>query len=282
MICLGILLAGFGKPLYLLGTLALADGLYNYIPLVPVVSIYFAWTSGRLSFGTRPRLAPAMVPLLLGVALISVYLVRPSSGPLEDRLCYSTSAFVLLLIGVCLLFLTKEAVKSLVFPLGFLFLAVPIPSAGREAIETFLQHGSAWAAYVLFTITNTSLLRDGLTFHFGGFALHVAPECSGIRSTLMLFVTSVVAAQLLLRRPWSRVLLCAIVVPLGMLRNAIRIFTLGQLCIHIGPHMLDSYIHHRGGPIFFVAALLPFLLLLWLLRRWEQRHSPSRLTAQPC
>jgi len=60
------------------------------------------------------------------------------------------------------------------------------------------------------------------------------------------------------------------VIPLALLRNGFRVFVLGQLCIHISPRMIDSPIHHRGGPIFFVLSLVPFFLLLWLLKRSEK------------
>ena len=34
--------------------------------------------------------------------------------------------------------------------------------------------------------------------------------------------------------------------------------------------MIDSPIHHRGGPLFFALSLVPLFLLLWWLRRQEQ------------
>jgi hypothetical protein len=36
--------------------------------------------------------------------------------------------------------------------------------------------------------------------------------------------------------------------------------------------MIDSVIHRRGGPIFFVLSLVPMFLLLWALRRQEHRR----------
>ena len=71
-----------------------------------------------------------------------------------------------------------------------------------------------------------------------------------------------------LKSPWRRLVLVAFVIPLGIVRNGVRILTIGLLCVHVGPHMIDSFIHHRGGPIFFVLSLGPlFLLLTWLRRR---------------
>jgi hypothetical protein len=56
-----------------------------------------------------------------------------------------------------------------------------------------------------------------------------------------------------------------------LLRNGLRIWTIGQLCVHVSPDMINSYIHKRGGPIFFALSLIPFFLLLFLLRRFEQK-----------
>lgn len=275
-----LLVAAFAKPLYLLVRHALASELCNYILLVPVISGYFIWDKRRrLALGSEPRRGLAMFPLVLGLTFAAAYLLIPASGPAEDVLFFATLSFVCLLIGGCMFFLGREVVVQLAFPLGFLFAAVPIPSAIRNVIEVFLQHGSAALAGLLFSVSNTTVLRDELTFRFPGFTLFVAPECSGIRSTLVLFVTSVVAAHVFLEKPASRALLCLAVLPVGILRNAIRIFTLGQLSIHISPDILNSYIHHKGGPLFFAAALVPFFLLLWGLRRFERRRDGAALTS---
>jgi len=77
---------------------------------------------------------------------------------------------------------------------------------------------------------------------------------------------------MLLTSTWRRAVLVAFVIPLGIVRNGFRILVIGLLCVHIGPHMIDSVIHHRGGPIFFALSLIPlFLLLIWLRRS----ESPS-------
>ena len=39
--------------------------------------------------------------------------------------------------------------------------------------------------------------------------------------------------------------------------------------------MIDTPIHHRGGPLFFVLSLFPFFLFLLWLRRGEARTRPS-------
>jgi exosortase/archaeosortase family protein len=122
------------------------------------------------------------------------------------------------------------------------------------------------------------MLRQGLEFLLPGITIRVAQECSGYNSSCALFLVSLVAGHMFLKSPWKRTWLALAVLPLAILRNGFRITTIALLCVHVGPHMIDSPIHHRGGPIFFALSLIPFFAFLWLLRRLE-RPSPRPITA---
>ena len=54
--------------------------------------------------------------------------------------------------------------------------------------------------------------------------------------------------------------LVAFVIPLAILRNGFRILVIGLLCVNVGPQMIHSLIHRRGGPLFFMLSLIPFFL----------------------
>ena len=127
---------------------------------------------------------------------------------------------------------------------------------------------SADVSAFLFRITGTPLVREGQIFMLPGIVIQVAQECSGIHSSWVLFITSLVASNLFLHNSWRRLVLVAFVIPLAIVRNAVRILTIGLLCVHVGPHMIDSIIHRHGGPFFFALSLGPlFMLLLWLRRQ---------------
>jgi len=155
------------------------------------------------------------------------------------------------------------------FPVAFLFFMIPMPDAMVNALETGSKLASAEAATLFFYMSNTPFLRHGTIFMLPDISIQVGQECSGIRSSWILFITSLLGSYLFLRTPWRRAALVAFVIPLGILRNGFRILVIGLLCVHIGPGMIDSPIHHRGGPIFFVLSLVPLLILLWWLRRGE-------------
>ena len=119
------------------------------------------------------------------------------------------------------------------------------------------------------------VFREGTQFTLPGVSIEVGPMCSGIRSSLVLFITGILAAYLFLRQRWSRLTLAAALIPLGILRNAVRIFTLAQLAVHVNPDILNSNLHHRGGPLFFAVSLAPFFILIWLLRKYETCQKTS-------
>jgi exosortase/archaeosortase family protein len=113
-----------------------------------------------------------------------------------------------------------------------------------------------------------------------GLSIEVAEECSGIRSSVVLFITSLLAAHLFLKSPWRKAVLVATVVPIAILRNAARITTLSLMTIHVNPEMIHGALHREGGTPFFVLSLVPLFIILWLLRRAE-RKSVSQKSSQP-
>jgi len=270
----------FFQPLHELIKLSLRDDLYSHVPLIPLVSFYLIWSKRReLPEPSLPNRTFAGALAVLGLATLMVS-VAATQGTVdrttEDMLFLRILAFLFFLVGTAAWTLGKKTLGALAFPFALLIFILPFPTIVRNGLETFLQYGSAAVAHSLFKLSDTSVFYHDLIFRLPGINLQVAPECSGIRSSLALFITSVVAGHFFLRSRWKCALLSLAVIPLALLRNGFRIFTIGELCVHISPDMINSYIHRQGGPVFFALSLIPFFLLLWLLLRSEQRpHSPS-------
>jgi exosortase C (VPDSG-CTERM-specific) len=279
------LLLGFSLPLCLDMVFALKSELYSYILLVPLISAYLAWI-------TRSGIYPAGVPLhpawaaalwIAGLALLALaaqqYFAAGPPAPI-DYLAPAMYSFALLLAGFACYFLGRQTLRVFAFPLAFLVFLGPLPTVLENGLETLLQHASSAVAQFIFEIAGMPVYRVGTYFQLPGFNMQVAPECSGIHSTLALFLTSLVAGQLFLHSAWKRCALASIVLPLALLRNGFRVFVIGELCVKVGPHMIDSWIHHRGGPFFFALSLIPFTLILYGLHRSERRMPKATLPPQ--
>jgi exosortase C (VPDSG-CTERM-specific) len=171
--------------------------------------------------------------------------------------------------------------RTAAFPFAFLIFMVPMPDGMADALETASKVASAEVASWFFSISGTPFLRDGPRFQLPDILIEVAQECSGIRSSWVLFITSVLAANMFLKSSWRRAILVCFVIPLGIIRNGFRVFVIGMLCVHVGPNMIYSVIHRRGGPIFFVISLIPLFGLVWWLRRSEARTQSETMAGDP-
>ncbi len=269
-----MLLLGFAALLWRLFTFAIADELFSYIPLMPFVSGYLAWMQkAELPRQSSPARLPAAFFFFAGAAALAGWFVLARSGgpsAVESSLALGTLAWLLWLAGTGCWLLGGATMRALAFPFALLLFMIPFPAWLRAGIETGLQHGSAAVADWMFVLAGTPVWCEGTQFQLPGITLAVAPECSGIHSTWVLFITSLVAGRVILRRPWKRAVLCLAVIPLALLRNGFRVFVIGELCVHVGPQMIHSPIHHHGGPLFFVLSLAPFFLLLYFLKQSEK------------
>jgi exosortase C (VPDSG-CTERM-specific) len=273
------LLIVFWKALSSLVVLASGSDIHSHILLVPFISAYLVFIR-RKHLPTELISSPtwAIVPLVAGLASFATVWDEGALRALfsgNDRLSIMMLSFFCFLVAWGFLFLGRKWMAACAFPVAFLVLVVPLPDGVVDWLETASKLASAEAADVLFRLSGTPVLRDGTIFQLPGMVVEVAQECSGIRSSLVLFITALLAANLLLRSPWRQALLIAAVIPLGIIRNGIRILVISLLCVHVGPHMIHSDIHRRGGPVFFAFSLIPLFILLWWLRRSEVTRAES-------
>jgi exosortase C (VPDSG-CTERM-specific) len=279
--CIAIVLAAaFAQPLLMLIRYAAGSQLYSYIPLVPFVSAYLLYLRrDQLPKNYRIDLPLTIASLAAGLALrVFIYwlqFVKRAPGE-NDYLALVTLSFLCCLAAGGFFFFGRGWMRAAAFPLTYLIFMVPMPDAMADALETASKYASAEVANVLFHFSGTPFLRDGLMFQLPNITIEVAQQCSGIRSSWVLLMTSILAANMFLKTPWRRFALIALVIPLAILRNAFRILVIGLLCINVGPQMINSLIHRRGGPLFFMLSLIPFFVVLWWLRRADVRARQTK------
>jgi exosortase C (VPDSG-CTERM-specific) len=267
-----LLLLLFAQPLTRLMLYAARSALDSYILGVPFISGYLLYINrSRSSVAYRTSITGTITMAAIAIALLAAGIGWKGDLSINDGFSLMALAFVSFVAMGEFLFLGSKWMAANAFPVTFLIFTVPLPDTARKWLEEALAVASAEAAAWFFSVSGTPLLREGTLFSLPGIALRVAQECSGIHSSWVLFISALLASHLFLKTRWRRIVLVAFVIPLGILRNGFRIWVIGLLCVHIGPQMIDSSIHHRGGPLFFALSLVPVLLLLAWFRRQEVR-----------
>ena len=259
----------------LLFSLVRENDTFSQIPLIPLISLFLIYENRAAIF------AQVSIGRILGAALIIPGMALIAIGKLNLWQLGSTNMVSLLMLAAFLvwlgafgLFFGVRAFRVACFPLFFLLFMIPIPEPALSKIIYFLQAGSSEMVELFFRMAGVPYLRQGFIFELPGVAIRVAEECSGIRSSLALLITTVLASHFFLRTNWKRMLLCSVVVPIVIFKNGLRIATLSILAIYVNPGFLYGRLHHQGGFVFFIIALLPMALVLKLLQKGEN-SSPA-------
>jgi len=267
-------------PIAATSALALNSDAHTHILLILPLGVALAYVESKgktLAFKSRGWMGAGSLTAALFLRGLATWNIWHLSS--NNQLSLNMFALVIWWIGSVIFSFGSEALKLLLFPLCFLFLIVPFPEQVLKWITEALQHQSAVATSMLFRCAQIPVKRDGILLSIPGLDIEVARECSSIRSSMMLIVTTMILAQLFLRSWWRKTLLVAAAVPLSVAKNAVRIFTITGLATRVDPSFLEGQLHRNGGIVFLGLAAIVVLVLLWALRRSELRRplSPSAL-----
>jgi exosortase len=217
--------------------------------------------------------------MLAGIGYAVVTSVRPFSGS-QDELALRMPALVVLWIGAFLLAFGPRALRAAGFAVAFLVFTIPFPTVILDGLTQLLKRGSTEVVATLFALTGTPVHRDGFQFALSTVSIEIADECSGIRSTIALALTALLASHRWLKSGWKQALLVLAILPVTIFKNSVRITTLSLLANYVNPNYLAGRLHHDGGVLFFLIALALLLPLLAILRRSEGaahvQSAPSR------
>ena len=280
--------------------LATGDGEYTHLLLVlPAVAALIWLESGKAWRSSSPS-SPAELSLSEsppsesltslwvlgpGLSLFCVSLLcagfaqwRMDLSP-DQRLTANMLALVTWWLGSFVLCFGPRVSRSLLFPLGFLFVLVPLPRFLLDEIVAGLQQASAFTAHYMFFFARVPVAQHGVLIDIPGLTVEVAKECSSIRSSSMLLITTMILAQLLLRTTWRKWLAIAFAIPVSVAKNALRIFTIAMLGTRVDPSYLTGRLHHQGGIVFFSIGLGCMFFVLWILHR-NERAAFSRIRSR--
>ena len=264
----------FWRTLGALALYSLNQESASHIIVIPFVSIFLLYTERRRIFSSvSPSFFPGASLILLGGNLYQASGFGLPLRPATESLSLAALALVLCWVGGFVCSYGLAVTRAAAFSLMFLLLMVPLPDRALAWAIHLLQQGSTEVTYLLFKLLGVPVLRQGFVLAVPTVTIEVAVECSGIRSSIALIITCLLAAHFYLRTPWKIFLLMLLVLPLTVVKNGIRIATLTLLSIYVNPGFLHGSLHRDGGFVFFLIALLLLLPVLLLLEKSEHRSS---------
>ena len=228
-----------------------ADTTFSHGMLIVPMSMYLAWQK-------RSELAAidtavwwwGLVPLVIasGIWLL---------GTLIHVRVVEQAGFIAILQSLVPLLLGPAATRVLIFPIAFLWFALPV---GKEIVPPLMEI-TADLSVLLLKLTGVPVYRDGMMLFIPAGTYEVARACSGVK-----FLTAAVAlgtfyGYLTYRSLWKRVLFVGFAILVAILSNGVRAY----LLVLIG-HLTDMTFQHDRwhivlGYVVFAAALLGLFLV---------------------
>ena len=228
---------------------------YNYGLLLLPVSTFLIWHKRSEIYRTEPAVRH-VIPLGVGFSLYvaGVFLHQPT------LFCFS---LLFVSAGFALLFLGSGA-KSLLFPIFLFSLAIPIP--GFDELAMPLQNLSALASSLIMSIAGLPVSISGNSITLAGTSYWIAPACSGLNRVMPLFALTATILYLAEGSLIKKLGLFALVIPIALLSNIVRIcFTL-FIGYQFGLEAGVSFFHTCSGVLLFLVAIALVLLCARLLK----------------
>jgi exosortase len=238
---------------------------YSHGFFVPLFSIYILWRERERWMKTPVRPSNFGFVVMLGaVGLLTV-------GSLGAELFTTRFSLLVLLAGMILFLAGWKMLRAVSFPLGYLFWMIPMPVIIYNQITFPLQLIASRMATSWLELAQVPVLRDGNILIMSNYSLEVVEACSGIRSLLTLMALAVAYGYLVSPRRWVRYALAALMVPIAIITNAIRIMGAGILARHYGPAAAEGFLHEFSGWAIFLVALVLMFGSYWILRQIADR-----------
>ncbi len=221
---------------------------------VPLIAGFIIWRKRDELLATEPK------PTLWGLVALVWGALQLMVGAMGAELFTSRTAFVISLIGIVWTLGGVPFLKKLAFPLGLLFLMVPIPAVVYNQVTFPLQIIASKFAEWALDAMSIPVLREGNILDVAGRKLSVVEACSGIRSLLTLTFLALVYGYFFDKRSWMRVALVLSVIPVAIFVNGGRVTITGILTAY-KPDLAEGFFHEATGMFLFLADLVILILL---------------------
>jgi len=248
--------------------------IYYHCMAVPAIAGWLLWRRwDQLADVKREVWLPGL--MLLGFGLLG-YLVYARTGV---RMAAGI-AFPVILAGIVGAVYGSRLLRIAAIPISLLIFAVPFPEHAIGMVAMPMQKISAVITGKVAPLLGLQVIQQGINLNLHGFDFVVAEECSGLHSLVALLLTGVVLVELSQLHRYRKAISIAIIPPVVLLANVVRLIVVLLLGEYIGPRVaLGAMVHGFSDVIVYLAAVLGFILFIgWLYEnqtKLQSRDTPS-------
>lgn len=264
-ISLALLLLGFAL-LYLPSYFELAHSVWvtdeqGHGPIILGLSVWLFY-SKRVSLAQLPSEPQTRV----GAVLLFLGLILYVLGRSQAFLMLEVGSQILVLSALILMFMGKQALRVVWFPLFFLVFMTPFPEALVASVTAPLKSAVSWVAAEVLFATGYPVSRVGVILNVGQYQLLVADACAGLNSMFTLEALGLLYMNIMQYTSVARnVMLAILVIPIAFAANVVRVMMLVLVTYHFGDAAGQGFVHSFAGMVLFLVGLTLVLLTDWLL-----------------
>src|SRR5688572_12242184 len=234
------------------------DGYYSHGYLVPFISAY-------IIYRWWPKLSTIPVkPGWIALAFILLHLVFIRAAFVADIPVILSGGFILsILLGVWLV-AGWRWMLGVTLPVGYLIFAMPIWNYAIDAYTNPLQQLSTKVAFHILNLSGFQPIQDAgtTTIYLNNFNLDVGVPCSGFKLMVAITAFTVFFVMISGLKWWANLVMFAVIVPLGLLINGLRVALIGMVGDWKG-HDAGMQFHDYSG---YITLIVCFFILFKIAR----------------
>lgn len=187
-------------------------------------------------------------------------------GRAFDFISVEVAALLLTFLAVGHAYVGMRVVRMLWFPIFYLGFVIPIPGWLLDAVTLPLKSLVSQVVTDVLGWFGYPIARQGVTIYVGSYQLLVEDACAGLNSLVSLSAIGLFYVYML-RGSNIRysILLLALVIPIAIAANMVRVAALVLITYHFGNAAAQGYLHNFAGMVTFTSALLFIFLIDKLL-----------------
>lgn len=221
--------------------------------LVPLVSAALIWSRRSIIATLTPAFS------LLGASVVLSASILWLLGQLLDVALFSHIALVAAVNGLVLALLGLSVYRAILFPMLFLFLAVPF---GHELVGP-LQTMTANLVIGMLDLFGAAYKADGVLIELSSGFYEVAEACAGVKFLFTSIVTGILLAHLVFNSWRRRIFILIISAVLPIAANALRVLSILAIAEMTDQSFAKDVDHLVYGWVFLSIVLFALIALAY-------------------